>query len=708
MHIETFDDFLSTEHSTYYGDLPPFQFRKDKSDEGTLQWLTQNFDAAVKAAQSRMITYRRFHSLYKGIHWRSLDPRDYNRYDDDYGRRKPRMTVNFIWEMVDTKVSQRGLNKIAVAVMPNNNEQDDINNAQACKLLLDGRSEMIDLDKLQTDADRIMFVYGHVFMFVLWDENSGDHHPEYEKLMKKYPEGFPSSLTKKLAKAGVFRIGDVIVKVMGPDRVFPELGVKCKEDMDHIEYVEWVHIDKLKAEYPGLADKIKENQRQDFQYDLVDYELRKKFCMVRHFHHRVTPHHPTGEYIKYTDDVILERKKLGYSHGKLPFVEDRDIEVYGEYWGRSFLTNIEQLNRHYNNIESAIARNESVGSAPKWMMPKGAAKISSLNNEFTVVEYTGMQAPQLVTPKHTNSQAFEQQERIEKKIAQHSKVYDITRGEVPPGVTANSALRFLDEQASQRDSSGVARRKKRVLDVYRMMLEVMGQYYDETDNRTVRMLGKDNDYLIKSLKKADFSKTYDVKLLNSSALPDTKTGKISTIVDINAMTQTDPVFRREEIIQMMDLGMDDTFKNEATIAVTAAKTVIDKILNRESDIPEPTEYDNFLVHYDMFNRTLQSTTYRTSVDDKTKEVFKQHIMVMEGLMLARAKKNKAFAIKLQMLDMYPMFFNPPAGETLDMIIASFAPPQAPPVAGPEMGSQQLDTGRVQESVDKAIEREQGE
>jgi hypothetical protein len=342
------------------------------------------------------------------------------------------------------------------------------------------------------------------------------------------------------------------------------------------------------------------------------------------------------------------------------------------------------------------------------MMPKGAAKISSLNNEFTVVEYTGMQAPQLVTPKHTNSQAFEQQERIEKKIAQHSKVYDITRGEVPPGVTANSALRFLDEQASQRDSSGVARRKKRVLDVYRMMLEVMGQYYDETDNRTVRMLGKDNDYLIKSLKKADFSKTYDVKLLNSSALPDTKTGKISTIVDINAMTQTDPVFRREEIIQMMDLGMDDTFKNEATIAVTAAKTIIDKILNRESDIPEPTEYDNFLVHYDMFNRTLQSTTYRTSVDDKTKEVFKQHIMVMEGLMLARAKKNKAFAIKLQMLDMYPMFFNPPAGETLDMIIASFAPPQAPPVAGPEMGSQQLDTGRVQESVDKAIEREQGE
>lgn len=130
MHIETFDDFLSTEHSTYYGDLPPFQFREIKSDEGTLQWLTQNFDAAVQAAQSRMIIYRRFHSLYKGIHWSSLNAGSQDRTnDDDYSRRKPRMTVNFIWEMVDTKVSQRGMSKIAVAVMPNNNEQDDINNA---------------------------------------------------------------------------------------------------------------------------------------------------------------------------------------------------------------------------------------------------------------------------------------------------------------------------------------------------------------------------------------------------------------------------------------------------------------------------------------------------------------------------------------------------------------------------------------------------
>ena len=70
--------------------------------------------------------------------------------------------------------------------------------------------------------------------------------------------------------------------------------------------------------------------------------------------------------------------------------------------------------------------------------------------------------------------------------------------------------------------------------------------------------------MIKKIKKANFALVKDLKLRNTSALPDSKTGRISTIVDLNISTQTDPIFRKEEIIQLLDLGMDDAFKSEAT------------------------------------------------------------------------------------------------------------------------------------------------
>ena len=207
----------------------------------------------------------------------------------------------------------------------------------------------------------------------------------------------------------------------------------------------------------------------------VTYPKRK--VMVRTFYHRKTKYLPDGAYIKYTDDVILENEAYPYDDGELPIVWDGDINVYGELWPRSFIGNIEQMQRYYNNIQSAQARDFGLGSAPKWVAPKGACEVHQYNNEFTIMEFRGPTPPQLVRNNPVSDQGFTIQDRLEKKISQQSKVYDITRGEVPQGVTANSALRFLDEQESQRTMPDEVKRKIRVLRVYRLMLMRMAQFY---------------------------------------------------------------------------------------------------------------------------------------------------------------------------------------------------------------------------------------
>ena len=685
--IETFDDFESTENMGSFNELRPFQFREHTDKKRTLDWLNENFSNKLRRAQSRLETYRRYQSYYKGIFWREFNNRR-SYANDAYGsteRRKPRQSVNFVFDKLEDRVAQMDRMGISVALIPAHDEQSDINNAKACKMLLSSRAEEINIQDIQNSADRTKFNFGHTFMFVDWDKSAGPLHPKYQKYREKgvkIPVIDPKTGKKKKGRyiRDDIHIGDVVVEVLGPDRVFPETGRKNWSKVNELDRVDFSNKWELKKEYPSSADKIEENKSD---YYGIDYEERvndMNLICVKTFYHKKTKWLPQGAMIKYTDDVILEWTDYPYEEDCLPCVPDTDIDIHDELWGRSFISNIEKLQLMYNNTQSSQARDYGIASAPKWLMPKGSAKVASLNNELTIVEYTGPIAPKLETPRATNPQSFDFQDRIEAKITRLSRTSDISRGEPPAGVTANSALRFLDEQESRMVAPMEKKRKTRVVSVYKMMLTRMQQFYKKGDGRMVRILGEDNAYMIKSFEKADFNKVYDIKIENQSALPDSKTGKISTIVDLNIATQKDPVFRKEEVIQMLNLGLDNAFVDGATVAVTAAKTVVESMLDGEP-VPEPQEYDNFMVYYSVFDKTMQSFVFRSKVDPIVQETFKMYLTVLEGMMYQRAKKNALFAQNLATLDNYPMFFQPE--EPLTIVIQKHMMAMQPPQEQPD-------------------------
>ena len=696
MTIETFDDFTSTEADGGSIDLKPFPFREDTSHEGTLDWLSEYFEAQVRMSQSRHITYRNFMNLFKGIQHRGSDTRDNNRYAEDFSRRKPKMVINFIYEMLDQKVSKASRMKAGIAAIPNNDEQNDVNNARACKLLLDNRSAEIDLDGLFQERDRLKYLMGMGFHWIRWNAELGPKHPSYEALEQKYEGKLPSSIKKRLNKDSMF-VGDVDVEAIGPERVFPEIGRNKWEDVRHVGITEWVLTDELKHDYPK-----KEILDEDVNYlnlDLTEYDMRRNFTLVHHFYYPADKYMEKGVYIKWCGSAILEWRDYPYEHNKLPLTFDKDIVIYDELWGRSFISNIEQMQKMYNAIMSAQARDLIVASAPKWMMPKGAAKISALNNEATVVEWTGGMEPKLVKSNPISGDSMAIQDRLEDKISKQSAIYDISRGQVPAGVTANSALRFLDEQESQRDSSATSRRRTAMLETYRMMMSLMGQYYNKSDGRTIRILGEKNEYMIESLQDADFSRVYDIRIQNTTALPDTKTGKISAIIDLNAATQMDPIFRKEELVELLDLGMDESFKTGASVAVDSARSIIDRLL-RGQEVPEPKEYDNLLVWYDMFKKAIQSPNFRLKVDPETTATVLEYVQTLEYVMFMKASKNVAFINELMTDNQYPMLFTLP--QSLFMIAQQM---QAPldPQAGMEAGA--MDSSQIKTApkvTEKAI------
>lgn len=636
-----------------------------KGYDEKLQWLTSDIKNKFNTSTSRIEMYRKYEALFKGVHYKSMDYRR-NENDDSYsGTKQPRMAVNFCQEMVEAKVAQRSRFKPSIAVLPTNDEIDDINNAKTVKMLLDNRAQEIDIEKIFADGDRMNFLRGESFTFVTWDKDAGHVHPEYSKVAgmgQKVPmldkEGKPTGQFHEMP----VMVGDVKVEVLGPERVFPEQNKTKWDDVNHITVMDWMHIDELKATYPEHADQIKETD-DFFFYDASDYGIkkRKNHVAVFTFYHKKNKFMPEGAMIKHIQDVILEEGPLPYSHGKLPVVFDTDIDVPDELHGRPFLVNIAQLQNMHNMMMASSARNMAVASMPKWVMPKGTVHRDKLNNEYGIIEYSGPVAPQMVTYSAMSRDLYEMTDKVERYIEKGSAVYGISRGEPPKGIKAAVALQFLDEQETQRESRGMAKRQRRILDTYKMMISVMGDYYKPEDGRMIRIIGQDNSYLMKSFQKADFNCAYDVRLLNSSALPDSKAGKISAILDLNTATQADPMFGKEEISQMLDLANDDRFKDRASIAVKAAETIIWKILNREP-VQEPQEWDDFIVMYPILLKSLQERTYKESEQDIVQGL-KQYVMVMEGLMYNKAIKSPIFAAQLQRFYMFPVLFTVPAVPT---------------------------------------------
>ena len=422
--------------------------------------------------------------------------------------------------------------------------------------------------------------------------------------------------------------------------------------------MDWLHLDVLKAKYPEHADQIKINDDYFF-YDSADYAIkkRKNHAAVFTYYHRKTKFLPQGAKIVYVIGCILEDGPLPYSHGKLPCVFDTDIDCPDELHGRPFLVNIAQLQNLHNMCMASIARNIAVSSMPKWVMPKGTVHRDKLNNEYGIIEYSGPIAPQMVTYSAINKDLYAMPDKFEKYIQSMSMVDSMARGEPPPGIKAAVALQFLDEQDQQRQSTGIAKRLRRIKEVYKMMISVMGDNYKREDGRMVRILGADNTYLISSFEQADFNSAYDVRILNASSLPDSKAGRISAILDLNTATQADPMFGKEEIAQMLDLANDERFKAKASVGVKAAETVIAKILKRQP-VQEPQQWDDFIVMYPMLLKCLQEREYK-DVDQDILQTIKQYVMVMEGLMYNKAIKSPVFAAQLQRFYMFPVLFTVP-------------------------------------------------
>lgn len=692
------------DNPTYTDDVVPFQFREKKGKEDTHEWLKQWFEYEYEKAFSRYVMYRRYLNMYKNLDEYEGDGLVKTSTRNGGKNKKPKVRDNIIHEYTEHRIAQVSKQKTALTFVPRvQNDQDDLNATKAAKLLVRARYEESNFDGDMIRMDRTVYLLGHALYERCWDEQEGGFAPSYLRLkekMKQNPDmqvideatGKPID-EKALAKKA--KLGNTKGRLWQPYQWFPEPHKSRQDDLDYLQTHEWMPKQLVEAKWKLSKDTIKSSEyvKWDFASDRRDRPNNQ--VMVRTFWHRPTEFFPEGCKITWCDDVILEWIDFPYAHGKLPFEDEKDIEVENEYWGRPFIINIEQLYKVNNSLISGMARNHGVLNAPKVLFPEGSIDIKSFNNEWGGVAYRGAVEPKIMQHNYVNRGELEFQNHCQSRAGKLAGVFDISKGVVPPGITAASAIRYLDEQEHQRANPSISKRKRRILNITRMEVALMSQYYKETDERTVRLVGENNEFIIKSFKKLSLGSIADVRYENTSSIADTKTGAIADIIDLNASNQKDPVFTRKEVIKMLDLGLDEAFKDETSFAVDTARTILEAILDGEP-VPPPTKADGLLEFYSVFGRFVESLVYKQKLKPEIKKAVDDYIKGLELLMWQKSVENMKFGQLLLNYEKYPMFFSAPQPPM----------PVQPPVEGGEE-TKGMDTGKM-EFQKQAIEKQMTE
>ena len=415
-------------------------------------------------------------------------------------------------------------------------------------------------------------------------------------------------------------------------------------------------VEEVRIRYPERAGVIEASEdSQVFDFEKMQMEPAGNQTVYWEFFHKRTKAMPQGKYLVFTEQALLHNSDYPYSHTALPCVRFTDIDRPSELHGVSFFETVKQLTGAYNNLTNMILRNQIMASHPKWMVQAGTAKIEALGNDITVVQYKGPVAPQLVQSNPTPSEVFAFRDELKAEFEAIAGVGGVTRGEPPQGIKAGVALQFLAEQENERFNENILKWNEFIKKVALMTIAVAGDYYDASDERMVRVLGKDKSWMTMSFDQAHLSKDYDIRVQQTSALPRSVAARTQTLLDLNE--RFPELFSDEQVLEMLDMAQSEKFTNMATASVMSAEAENEAILSSEK-LTEPEIYEDHVNHWNIHVKMMRSYSFKNQTPPKTRSQLEDHVLVHEMFMVKQGQKNPQYAEKLLTLEGFPIFFTP--------------------------------------------------
>jgi hypothetical protein len=492
-------------------------------------------------------------AYYVGDQWLAWDGRQL--YSPALRRSRITIVDNRIQPVVRTEVAKMTKNRPVWVVTPRTADDADGAAAQMGGQIMQFMWAHLGMGAKVTKALLWSRICGAGFLKTFWDPTLGDG---VQVLVGPDNNPIQDAAGRPMQAAGMdtaalsaqmgaqitakqVNQGDVALEVRSPFQMF------CDPIADIFTDCEWVIEESIKstehvlrqygvelpadtAANPGIVES---RMAGGAQTGSGGY----KGVRVREYWAGRSSANPAGKRMVWAGQKILLEDDHPFD--TLPYVMLKGIEVPGRLWPGSIVEQLRGPQTELNKVKSQIAENrnrvgnptiaaakQSVQDPDKFQdsmtMPGGVYFYDDTGTPNAVPVF--MQAPQL--PAYV----LQEIDRIETSIQEIAGQHEVTSANVPPGVTAASAISLLMDADDTRLGPAVTDFETELGELGRKVLTLVADGY--TDTRAIRLAGENDAWEIFDFKGAMLSGNTHVEVQAGSAFPQNKAEKQAAMQDL--------------------------------------------------------------------------------------------------------------------------------------------------------------------------------
>lgn len=553
-----------------------------------------------------------------------------------------RPVVNRIRPTVRTELAKLTGQRPNAFVIPASSEDRDLFAAQAGEQIWDSIYRKYELKRVWRKALFWTLTCGAGYVKTYWDPTKIDIENE--------------------------QMGDFCFEAETPFHIFvPDLREQDLEAQPFIIHAQLKSIDWVKLNFPmmkmNFPSKTGEEILEDSWLNMVGASSTNDQHKVLVLEVWVKPkkvaQFPEGAVFTVIGDELAQGMfGWPYEHGKYPFAKIDHIPG-GKFYADSSIVDLIPLQREYNRTRGQIIEAKNRMAKPQLAAEKGSIDPSKITSEpGQVVLYTpGFNPPQPIPLQNLPSYVLQELDRILLDWSDIAGIHEVSQGQVPPGVSAATAISYLQEQDETKLSHTVESLEMAVEKTAQMTLGYVGQFWDAS--RTVKVTGLDGTFDAMAFRGSDLRGNTDIKVEAGSALPTSRAAKQALIMDFMKMgfiqpdegmevlelgginkiydrLQIDKKQAQRENLKMAKVSLDllDMHMQQEMERITTqeADTITEEGIPLDPDgdpippdliVPVNT-YDNHAVHIMTHNDYRKSQSFENQ-PKHVKELFEQHV-----------------------------------------------------------------------------------
>jgi hypothetical protein len=564
-----------------------------------------------------------------------------------------RMVVNQVRKIVRKEISRLCAQKPNAFVIPASSEDADVFAAQAGEAIWDSLWRKVKFNKVLREVVFWQAVCGNGFIKSYWDPYKVD--PDTTK---------PPDPENPEADLKVY--GDICIEKVTPFHLFvPDLMCTNIEDQCYVIHAQvrsnsWIkqmfNIDggsnKLETVDDSLLSVMQVNRNTNKKDQSIVLEIWVKPNYL--------PELPQGGVFTIAaGELVSGFEGWPYEHGQYPFSKI-DASPTGKFYNTSIIEDLIPLQRELNRSRSQLIESKNKMTKPQLVAQKGAIVAQRVTTEpGQIIFYEmGFEPPQPLPLQNLPSYVTEEINRLYDDMADISGQHEVSNGSTPPGVTAATAISFLQEQDESLIAGQYSSIEEAVEKIAAQSLVYVKMYWDE--ERTVKVVGLDGTFDVQTFKNSDINGNTDIRVESGSALPTSRAAKQAFIMDLMKMGFIQPdegleilevgglnrIYERIQIdkrqaqrenLKMRVVTEEDVQRNQQEFEASNPQNQVD--IDEGMKLVPPlvihtNTYDNHELHIQIHNNYRKSQNFE-SAPSNVKILFEAHVREhMEASMAA--------------------------------------------------------------------------